>query len=198
MSAKMTISAFVPKLGLWLAPLLALVVVGCSSVPKAFDNKAQERNPAPCPNVLVLPEASRVIKFNGEKTLENVAWTGEILGISTTCRYYDDNPIEAEVTVDFAFGRGPMADSNQTQMKYFIAVTRTNRDLIAKEEFVLPVKFKGNKTTVQLSDNVQKILIPRKDENISGVNFEIVIGFSLSRDEVIYNRSGKSLRFPDL
>lgn len=183
------------------AALLLVGVVGlsaCSSLKETLRQKTDERNPAPCPVVIILPEASRMVRFDGPQTVENVAWTGEINQVKTFCRYYDADPIEAELEIDFAFGRGPMAQSNQADMKYFVAVTRTNRDLIAKEEFTLPVKFKKNQTIVEVTDKVQKIIIPRSDEQVAGGNFEIVIGFALSKEEVIYNRSGKSLRFPQL
>ncbi len=176
----------------------AIGLSACSTVKDTFDQRALERNPAPCPIVIVLPEASRVIKFQGGEALENVAWTGEINNVETSCRYYEDEPIEAEVKIHFAFGRGPMAQSNQANMKYFVAVTRTNRDLIAKEEFTLPVKFRGDQRVTEMSDTVQKIIIPRKDAKVAGGNFEIVVGFVLTKDEVLFNRSGKSLRFPNL
>lgn len=181
-----------------LALVSAVALSACSS--SAFDRRAAtEKNPAPCPNVLVLSEAARMIEFAGEaKTLENIAYTGEILDVRTICRYYDEEPIEASVEIDFAFGRGPMATERAKNVNYFVAVTRTDRDLIAKQEFTIPVQFRGDRAVVTLKDSVDQIVIPRKDGNVSGVNFEIIVGLSLTRDQVVYNRSGKSLKFPDL
>ncbi len=164
---------------------------------KKVNRAAKERNPAPCPNVLVLQEAGDYIEFAGEQKIQNVAYTGEITSVETSCRYYDDLPIEAGVKVSFALGKGPAAESNTKNMQYFVAVTRSNRELIAKETFDLPVNFKRG-DIITVSDVVDKITIPRKDAGTSGTNFEIMVGFVLTKEQAIYNRSGKSLKFPDL
>ena len=73
----------------------------------SFSQSAQELNPAPCPNVLVLDDAARALEFDGEQSLENITYTAEITGVSIGCRYVEDKPIDVEVTVDMAFGKGP-------------------------------------------------------------------------------------------
>ncbi|HXI88100.1 MAG TPA: hypothetical protein VNH64_11610, partial [Parvularculaceae bacterium] len=47
-----------------------------------------KNNPAPCPNVIALADAARIIQFDGDESLENIAYTGEILGVHLECRYY--------------------------------------------------------------------------------------------------------------
>ena len=83
-------------------------------------------------------------------------------------------------------------------MTYFVAVTRTNRDLIAKQEFTVPVKFRRGQDVVTITESINDILIPRANETISGINFEIIVGLAVTRDQVIFNRSGESLKFPGL
>lgn len=182
------------------AALLLLSAAGlsaCSSYQRAAAR--QQANPAPCPNVFVLTDASRFVEFAGdEKTLDTVAWTGEIEGVETSCRYFDDVPIRAEVEIDLSIGRGPAAGSDVKEITYFVAVTRTNRDVIAKEVFQVPVTIRDELGTASLRQKIDKIVIPRAGEETSGVNFEIAVGFALDRDQVIYNRSGKSLKFPEL
>lgn len=177
--------------------LVAIVLSGllaaCGST--AGRNSA---NPDPCPNVVVLEDAARLIEFDGEQVIEDVAYTAEIVDINSACRYFDDQPINAEIAVDFAFGKGPKATEDQKVFKYFVAVTRTDREVIAKQEFVIPVNFSGKKTVVVKSEDIDRITIPRANESTSGLNFEIVVGISLTPAQVIYNRSGKSLKFPDL
>jgi len=166
----------------------------CSSLGKA----AKETNPAPCPNVVVLNDASRILEFDGDQELENIAYTGEIINVVTACRYFEDKPIDAEITVDMAFGRGPKGDEGEKYFKYFVAVTRKDLEVIAKNEFIVPVTFKGDKTVVITDEKIDKIVIPRASEETSGQNFEIIVGFSLTPEQAIFNRSGKSLKFPNL
>ncbi|MEZ5891582.1 MAG: hypothetical protein R3C58_00320 [Parvularculaceae bacterium] len=173
----------------------ALVFTGCSSTEH---KKALAANPAPCPNVVVLNDAARFIQFDGGELAENVAYSGEVVDVSTTCRYFSDKPIEATVSIDVAFGKGPKGAEQEKIFNYFVAVTRTNTDVIDKKIFPVKVKFDDDRPVEAFRVDIDKIVIPRKDENTSGVNFEIVIGFEVTPQQAIFNRSGKSLKFPDV
>jgi len=178
------------------AILLAAAAAGCGST-RAEREARRLRNPAPCPNVVVLDEAGRQLFFEGGETIEDVAYTGEIRNVSSSCRYFNDEPIRQEVKIDFAFGRGPQGAAEEKVFNYFVAVTRTDVDVIAKQTFSVPIRF-GNREVVTVSETIDEITIPRANQGISGNNFEIVVGFTLSREQTIYNRSGKSLKFPEL
>ncbi len=170
-------------------------VAGCSSL---GNRESREKNPAPCPNVLVLHDASRLIEFDGEERLENIAYTAEITNTGIACRYIDDKPIDANIEIELAFGKGPKGAKGEKHFKYFVAVTRRDLEVIAKNEFIIPVKFDSKQTVVVKKEDIDKIIIPRAGDHIAGTNFEIIIGFSLTRDQVLFNRSGKSLKFPNL
>ena len=175
----------------------ATVVSGCAT--SAREKAKREANPAPCPNVLVLKDAARAVEFVGdEATLENVAYTAEVTNVSLACRYFAADPIDISVEVDLAFGRGPKADSSQKNFTYFVAVTRRNQEVIEKAEYIVPVKF-GDKNDVKLvEEKIKQILIPRANEQTSGLNFEVVVGLALTPSQARFNRSGKSLKFPEL
>lgn len=173
----------------------AISSAGCASDAR---KAAREKNPAPCPNVVVLADAARLIEFDGDKTLENVAYTGEILDVSLSCRYYADKPIEASVKLAMAFGRGPKGKSAKRDYTYFVAVTRKDLEVIEKAEFTTPVEFDDDKNVRTAEEKIEKIVIPRASEQTSGTNFEVVVGFSLTPEQVIFNRSGASLKFPNL
>lgn len=163
-----------------------------------MSREAREANPAPCPNIIVLSDAARFLEFDGEQGLDNIAYTGEILNATTVCRYFGDEPIEAEVVLDLAFGKGPKAVENERVFNYFVAVTRTDMEVIAKQEFAIPVEFNNRRNVVVVEEEVDRIVIPRLGEQISGVNFEIVVGFALTPQQARFNRSGESLKFPNI
>ncbi len=167
---------------------------GCSSNRK----EAQLKNPAPCPNVVVLQDAARLVEFVGEPRIEDVAWTAEIEDVSLACRYVGDDPIDASVRVNLAFGRGPKAAGDEREFSYWVAVTRTDREVIEKKEFLIPVEFGGDDKVKRIRQQIEEIVIPRKSEETNGTNFEVVIGLVVTPQQAIYNRSGKSLKFPDL
>ena len=172
---------------------IGLVMAGC-----AGNSASVQANPAPCPNVIVLNEAGRLIEFDGEERLEDVAYSAEFVNVGTACRYFADVPIKAEVEIELAFGQGPKGENTEKEFTYFVAVVRRDLEVIAKNEFVVPVEFDDKKQIVVKTEKIDDIVIPRSGENISGSNFEIVVGFSLSREQVIFNRSGKSLKYPNL
>lgn len=176
------------------AAVAAGLAAGCSSNRK----EAQLKNPAPCPNIVVLEDAARLVEFAGEERIEDVAWTAEIEDVSLACRYVADKPIDAEVSIRLAFGRGPKASTDEKQYAYWVAVTRTNREVIEKKEFIVPVEFGGDDAVKRVRHEIEEIVIPRKGEETSGTNFEVVVGLVLTPQQAVYNRSGKSLKFPEL
>jgi len=176
------------------ALIAAVTTTGCGTI----DREAREANPAPCPNIIVLQDAARLVEFDGEQRIEDVAYTAEITNVTTRCRYFGDEPIKAEVDIDFAFGKGPKGADGEKYFKYFVAVTRKDIEVIAKNDFIVPIDFNEDRIVVVTEEEIDKIVIPRAGEETSGLNFEIVVGLSLTADQAIYNRSGKSLKFPQL
>jgi hypothetical protein len=127
------------------------------------------------------------------KIYSDIAFTGEITDVRMSCRYTGNVPLVAEVEIDFAFGRGPQADGRTHDYPYFLAVTRRNGKVLAKEYFSTRAQFsRGDVTTV--TEQVKRITIPRADESISGVNFEIVVGFELTPEQLAFNRTGNRFR----
>ncbi|MCA8889297.1 MAG: hypothetical protein KDA46_10735 [Parvularculaceae bacterium] len=175
-------------LGLFAAILLA----GCGSTKE--DRLA---NPAPCPNIAVLPDAARQIVFDGAETAENIAWTAEVQNVSLACRYVGTDPIDASAKIVIAFGKGPKAEAASHNYAYWVAVTRVDREVIVKEEYLLPVKF-SDKPVEIVEQEIKEIIIPRADDQVSGTNFEIIVGLVITPEQALFNRSGKSLKFPDL
>lgn len=172
------------------------LLAGCGTVENI--RTADEQNVGLCPNVFALEDASRLVDFAGEPTLENVAWSAEITDVRSTCRYVRDRPIKASVEIDMSVGKGPAAESDVRDIQFFVAVTRTNRAVIAKQVFTKQVRVRGDIASIDLTEEINNVLIPRKDESISGTNFEIAIGFALTRDQILFNRSDVSLKFPEL
>src|SRR3954452_15237452 len=107
------------------------------------DNQAplpQLRNAGPCPFVKTLYDAALYVEFKESREASaNVGWSGEIQGISAGCQYKDDQPIQVSMEVLFELGRGPQATGNSKTYNYWVAVTDRNREVIAKQNFTLPV-----------------------------------------------------------
>lgn len=152
------------------------------------------RNAGPCPFVKVLYDAARYHEFaDNQETASAVGFTGEIQGISAACEYKDDQPIKVQMKVLFTLGKGPQAAGDSKTYRYWVAVTDRNREIMAKEYFDVPVKF-GGKDRVDVTDEIDGIVIPRAAATTSGSNFEVLVGFDVTPDMAAFNRAGKRFR----
>ena len=155
----------------------------------------RQANAGPCPFVKVLYDAGRYVELEGgRETPTAVKWTGEIQGVEADCRYRDDQPIRIDMDVTFNLGRGPQADAQSKNYRWWVAVTERNRAVIAKEYFALNAEFQPGQDRLTATERLGSILIPRKDQKTSGGNFEVLVGFDVTPEMAQFNRDGKRFR----
>ncbi len=176
------------------AALLVASLAGCRT--PIAEQLNTTPNAGPCPAAGSLYDAARIVRFAdpaGPVTYGNIAYTGEITDVRLYCRYTGGEPLVAEIEVDFAFGKGPKGEAARMTYPYFVAVTRRNGKVLAKEVFTAEADFR-RASIAKATELVNRIQIPRADETISGVNFEVIVGFELSPQELEFNRSGQRFR----
>ncbi len=180
------------------AAMILLMMIGlsaCQSTKEVFSiGEAGEKNPGPCPRAFSLYDAQRTVELKGDESFENVGFTGEIGKIKSLCRYYAEQPIVADLTINMDFGRGPAASGNSHTYNYFVAVTRKNVAVINKEIFPINVTFPAGVDRVSVTERIDRIVIPRASETTSGENFEIIIGFEVTPEQREFNAQGKRFR----
>jgi hypothetical protein len=153
-------------------------------------------NAGPCPLLGALYEAARVVEFGApdQERYANIAYTGEIEGVRGLCRYVDENPILETIEINMAFGRGQAAEGQRKTYRYWVAVTRRGRAPIEKKYFDVDVRFRGHDPVVRQTERIERIVIPRASHEVSGENFEILVGFDLTPEQLAFNREGKRFR----
>lgn len=171
-----------------------LILAACSSGGRLGDTFDARTNAGTCPPAGSIYNASRVVEFDGDNSsFNNIAFTGEIVDVRLFCRYADNNPVRAEVEIDFAFGKGPKGDAGSHDFTYWIAVTRRSGKVLNKERFTVRADYSdGN--IVGASELIQKIIIPRVDDSISAANFEVLIGFEMTDEQLQFNKDGRRFR----
>ncbi|HQN49918.1 MAG TPA: Tat pathway signal sequence domain protein [Phenylobacterium sp.] len=153
------------------------------------------RNAGPCPFVKVLYDAGRYAEFKGGQVASNaVGFTGEIQGVSAGCAYKDDEPITMQMEILFELGKGPAAEGSQKNYRYWVAVTKRNSVMIAKQYFDLPVAFQPGQDRLYATEEIGQLVIPRADIKTSGSNFEVLVGFDVTPEMAAFNREGKRFR----
>jgi len=178
-------------------PILALALVaGCSSTRDLAESLDSRQNAGSCPPVGSVYDAARIVEFRdgSDGLFDDIRYTGEITDVRSFCRYTGDNPVTADLEVDFAFGKGDAADSNTHDFTYWVAVIRRNGKVLAKEYYTVRAEFSGNSVLDGATTKFDRIVIPRADETIAATNFEIVVGFDLTEQELEFNRAGKRFR----
>jgi hypothetical protein len=98
------------------------------------------------------------------------------------------------IEVDMAFGRGPASTSNRQTYRYWVAVTRRGFGPIAKEYFDVDVRWNGDEAVVTRTEEIESIVIPRAGADTSGENFEVLVGFELTPEQLQFNRDGRRFR----
>jgi hypothetical protein len=147
------------------------------------------------PSVVLGADGVRALEFEGGREASAaVGYAGEIQGISAGCSYEDDEPIKVAMEVLFELGRGPAAQGAQKTYRYWVAVTKRNDAVIAKEYFDLPVSFAPGQDRTYARQMIEGIVIPRAQLTTSGANFEVLVGFDVTPEMAEFNRAGKRFR----
>jgi hypothetical protein len=167
--------------------------------PNAFDRMiGNDRRPnvGPCPLMGVLYDTARIVKFNqpNVQRYANIEFTGEMQGVHGLCRYVESDPIRMNMEIEMAFGRGPAATSDRQTYRYWVAVTRRGRAPIEKVYFDVDVRFPRGAQVVTHRETIDEIVIPRATADTSGENFEILVGFDLTPEQLQFNRDGRRFR----
>lgn len=163
-----------------------------SAVRNALDSRP---NAGACPPAGSMYAASRIVELTtpDQAVYNNITYTGEIVDVYLVCRYADDNPVRAEVEIDFAFGKGPQASANTKDFTYWVAVTRRSGKVLNKEYFTARADFRDGDVT-GTREVIQNIIIPRADSSISAANFEVLVGFDLTEEQLQFNKDGQRFR----
>ena len=176
--------------GALLAAAAAVALTSCGSVRGAF---ADDENAGPCPNAFALFDAARVVEFRdpGVEDYANVMFTAEVQAVRSLCRYYRDRPIDADLELEIGFGRGPAAPDDEHTYNLWVAVTRTDVAVLDRATIPIRVRFPRGQDRVYLRREIENIVIPRAEESTSGTNFEILVGFEVTPEQLEFNRLGK-------
>jgi hypothetical protein len=170
------------RLALLAAPLL---LAACETL-SSLDFSPEPEIPPPCPRAVVGEGAGRLTRFDGGgKDPTNVLFEAEIADLAGSC-IYDDTEISVEMLIQIVAGRGPAATDDDAKVSYFVAVTRTDKTILARQAFDAVIELPGNQTRNEIIEEIEQIIpIP---EGGSGGNLVIVVGFEMTPDELEFNR----------
>jgi hypothetical protein len=154
-----------------------------------------KKNAGPCPYVKVLWDAARYVELkDNREAFDAVGYTGEIQNLSSGCSYSGVQPINVAMELLFEFGRGPQARSSSKDYTYWVAVTDKDYGVLDKQYFTIHANFPAGKDRITMTDHLDGITIPRANSNVSGGNFEVLVGFDVTPEMAAFNQAGKRFK----
>ncbi|GAB4374452.1 MAG: hypothetical protein Kow00114_37040 [Kiloniellaceae bacterium] len=148
---------------------------------------ASEPETRPCPRAVVLKDAARQVKFNGAgRDLTDVLYEAQIEAGRLVCEY-DENVLDVDLQVNVIASRGPANSDRLANVRYFVAVARTDETILARESFDIAIPFPGNRTRVAGLEEIGQVITLQGNED--GGDYRIYVGLELTREELDYNRA---------
>ncbi|OFX07797.1 MAG: hypothetical protein A2516_03555, partial [Alphaproteobacteria bacterium RIFOXYD12_FULL_60_8] len=143
--------------------------------------------PPNCPNVVIDRATAWITRFGEGKgrDITDITLEGEMLGFTGYCERTDTGLLSNLMT-NFTLSLGPRAPSRKAKVEYFVALVK-NGEVITKEVMGVDVEFPENVSKVRYRDEAFDLTIPLAAGE-SGPDYNIYIGFQLSKNELDYNR----------
>lgn len=161
--------------------VLSLALAACANTGDNF--------PPPCPTLTLLTDAGDLTRFAGAgRDVTDLALAARITAIGAKCAREGKSAVRATVNIVADVARGPSFAGRIVDIPYFIAITEAGR-IVDKRSFTARVEFPANVSRVPfLGPEVDLYLAVSPEKNASV--YKIFVGFSLTPDEVAYNRRG--------
>ena len=143
----------------------------------------------PCPNVAILNDAASVTQFKPGpgRDLIDIEYEAEIVQVEPDCSYGRDGRITATTTLGIIATRGPAARSDNANFVFFVAVVDQNQRVLARERFESALQFAASQRRAGVEEEIEE-LIPLA-AGLSGANYEILVGFELTGEQLEFNRA---------
>lgn len=155
---------------IWALPAL-LALAGCQGPDR-------DQFPPVCPVTAALPGAGdlAIYRPGGGRDVTGVQLEGSILSASGSCKAGDEKgTVEASLTLQMRFQRGPAAPTRQANIPYFVAVAR-GEQILNKAIRVQSVIFPPNVDAVALTTKPLTLVLPVGADRSAG-GYQIWVGF---------------------
>tara|TARA_B100000686_G_C16725735_1_gene937688 strand:- start:595 stop:1131 length:537 start_codon:yes stop_codon:yes gene_type:complete len=152
----------------------------------------KNKKPYPCPQVLLLNDAKKLVKFNTLRgnDITDILFESEFQHFVGKCQYFQKNGnwnIDVGLKVQIIVERGAANKEGNINFTYFAAIPAFQPSPAGKKLFQVKGKFIDSKVRLLYQDDLS-MRIPVESPNL-GSKFEIILGFQLSPEELNFNRT---------
>lgn len=173
-------SAGVAGVAAALMSISAVLLSACSSKPEAA-----------CPRGVIPADAAKITRFRDGpgRDLIDVISEGQIQNILVDDCKYEKNTVDVRnFQIALVADRGPADRTHVADFEYFVAVVDPQDKILKKQQFKVHFDFKDNRNHLGTVVNDIDVRIPLHDV-LKGPQYQIVVGFQLTPDELAWNRS---------
>lgn len=173
---------------------LGTSLAGCSAanyVGGLFD-KEKPAAEAVCPAAGVLDNAGTLTRFaeGRGQDLSDVALQVSITNVQAKCSYRaSDRTLTMDTSVEFRVERGPASQRTNDHFAYFVAITDSSGNVVARQAFDKPVDFVKNQPLYATTDQLRET-IPI-GEGQGPASYRVYVALQLTAEELNYNRRGR-------
>ena len=148
-----------------------------------------------CPKVKALTDLSSITQFSnsGGQTSDKMISDTKLEKIDSKCSVAG-NSVSVELELNFSGVLGPIGvkdldgQANYTY-PYFLSVISPDGKILSKDVFALSMIYENGQITYHRQDKLRQVIPLMAGQDAS--QFQIMIGFQLSEDELAYNRRPK-------
>jgi hypothetical protein len=168
----------------YIAVCAAFAAAGCSS-----DDLQEAKIDYSCPRVVVLGDAATVTEFTpgATQTPENKIYSARIANTSAQCET-ERGLITANVALDIRISAGTAPAPGPMQLNYFLAATEIDQRVTGKVVRAINVVLPPGVPELQAQTTIEGVQIPI-EQGRTNRNYEIIVGFQLTPEQVQYNRT---------
>jgi len=187
-----------PQMGIRAAsvlPRVAAAVAGALVLAACAGGRPDETAGFGCPNVGILRDAATATAFRPGpgRDATDVQARAEILDFRGGCTYGRDGALDVELDVAIGAERGPALAGERLPVDYFVAIVDGAQNVLARQAFRVELDFDGERVATAVEPLGQRIPLP---SGVDGRNYEILLGFVLSADQLAWNRRGREQAAP--
>lgn len=168
-----------------LAAGLAVALAGCGLL---------DREPLrACPSVAVLKDAASATQFvsGPGRDLLDVRFEAEFGNLQSACKY-DKARLSVTLVLELLALKGPAVDAEVADFPFFVSITDRADQILAKEVFQSRIEFARERRRAGVREEIEQTLqLPAGKQ---GDDFEVLIGFQLSPEQLAYNRGLRGQR----
>ncbi len=157
-----------------------------------------------CPQVAIVRELDDIKDYGNEKpSLDQLVGEARMDSVQGNCGYIEEKDDNDKKTgkIDIAFdlkltaARGPRMGSTHGSFPFFVALIDPEQKIITKDKMIADFTFSDSKDNIT-ADKVESlhIILPLEREKWdTGPNYQVLLGFQLTQEQIDAVRSQKKL-----